>query len=165
MNIKAYEKYFKGLAESHVDIRHAKNNKRFVFSRMEAGPSAFKGLKGVVVVLNEPIGRFSKDGNVYLDNKRGSFEIHVQVPNKAPIETRLEASSRAEEIGKSFTAKMRHDRESYDVCPHVIQKFNPESVVYEHAESVMENFVTCIFSFDIVSGDEDPTEYNPNLWL
>lgn len=165
MDIIAYEDYFKNLAKSHKDVRHSDADPHFIFNRTDAVPAQFKTMKNVAVVLNQPIGRFSKDGQVYSDNKRGSFEIHVQVPNKADIDTRIQASNKAEVIGKSFIARMLYDRNNYSTCPKIIDRFKPESVAYEHMESELPNFVTCIFSFDITAGDEDPLTYDSTLWL
>lgn len=156
--------YFKGIASKLKSIQHNDiHQKRFISDFNDEMAQKWGDMKGYFMVLSGGAGKFVEQGMYYKDSKRMAVEIHGHCDHMESVELKEQVRSKIEAIAKQVIVRMIEDSENYDTCPHFLQKFNPSSAIYEHFESAVPNFLTCVLSFDLIS--DDYIEIDENEWL
>lgn len=164
MNYLEFKDYFENLAKTNKLIRHSDTDVAFVTDWNQEVESLWSSKKSPVMVLNLGTGFFRVEDIELVDMHRCGFEIHVPIDGKKSNKSAVHAAAdMAEKIGKQIILKMRYDGENYESCPRVIGAFDPSKVLYQHFESKLPNFMTCVFSFEL--NGENYEQYDASQWL
>lgn len=157
-------KYFKNIATRLKKVKHDdKSNNRFIIDFNDELSQKWGGMKGFFIVLSVGVGKFMEHSPWFFDSKRIAIEVHGHCVNTDNIVEKEKVRTEVEALAKQIIARMIIDSEDFNSCPRFMQKFNPSTAIYEHFESVVPNFLTCILSFDIV--DEEFIEIIETEWL
>lgn len=158
------KRYFENLASHHAQIQHSRDDEGFVTGWNNELESRWSARKKPFMVFNIGVGFFKVEDLELVDQRRCGFEIHVPVENKTKDKNAVHtAANLAEKIGRDIIIKMRTDGENYEYCPRFIGAFDPTKVLYEHFESKIPNFMTCVFSFEL--NGENYEQYDATQWL
>lgn len=163
MELNEVVAYFEDLAKRHKKILHTEGKKRFAQQWNAEVEQMFKNISTPFMVLNQGIGGLRYDDTGIVRKRRIGFEIHVPANRNTDTKSVGEALTLAERIGLDIIACIMRDVDGDEVCPRAFRNFEPDTVIFEHFESKMPNFMTCVFSFDI--DDDDYITYNQESWL
>lgn len=162
MQLKELHDYLKRIAEEHREIGHTEMRPRYFFYHHESLVQDFNTMEEVCVTVESPIGSLVKEAQEYRDRKRMALVVHVQAGKLNSNEERLEASDKAERIMKEIIARILHDSEM-KLCPILLRNVDASGWVYEHMESKLPNFVSCVLGLELVGYDY--ITYDESKWL
>ncbi|CAB4138809.1 hypothetical protein UFOVP350_2 [uncultured Caudovirales phage] len=154
--------YLKKIAEEHRAIGHTDERPRFFFYHYESLTQDFNTMEDVCLTVESPIGSMVREAKEYRDRKRFALVVHVQAGSLNSNVDRLKASDKAERIMKDIIARMLHDSE-LKLCPILLRNVDASGWVYEHMESKLQNFVSCVLGVELVGYDY--LQYDANQWL
>lgn len=162
MDYNEITSYFESLAARHKSIQHSDGNVRFAQKWNNEVQAIFNRVQSPFMVLNTGVGRFVEEEMEFRASRRMGFEIHVPCKKMTDPKSVNEASTLAEKIGKQILAKIVEDSLDYSTCPHDFRSFDASTAVFEHFESMVPNFMTCVFSFDL--SEDDYLNYDETQW-
>lgn len=162
MQLKPLHDYLKRIAEEHREITHTEERPRFFFYHYESLTQEFNTMEDVCVTVESPIGSLVREAQEYRDRKRFALVVHVQAGSLNSKAERLDASDKAERIVKDIIARILYDSEE-KLCPIKLRNVDASGWVYEHMESKLPNFVSCVLGMELVGYDY--LQYDANQWL
>jgi hypothetical protein len=156
--------YFEGIASQLKRVSHSVNDPRFTTNFEEDYNAIWSKIKSPFLALEFGTARLKRHGDGHVDLKRLLISVHVPVGDLKKSKTaRSEAADSAETILKQIFARMIEDGENPVTCPVFLAQFDTSTILYEHSESKVPNFVTCFASFELE--DYNFLELNESEWL
>ena len=156
--------YFENIASRLKRVSHSTNDPKFTTNFDEDYSTVWSKIKSPFIALEFGTGRLKKHGDGAVDMKRILISVHTPVGDlKKNKNARAIASDDAELILKQILAKMIEDGDEPNTCPVFLAQFDLSTILYEHSESKVPNFVTCFVSFELE--DYNFLELNESEWL